>query len=403
MKEVALNRYKAPLQRISLVSETYAPETNGVATTLRQIAAGLRCDGTTVDLVVPRHPARPYGFDSNLYSVCGVQVPGYPDARCGLVRPRLLEELWRRRRPDGVYIATEGPLGWAALRAAKRLRLPVVSGFHTRFDLYSAHYTAGWLTPLIEGALRYFHNSTSTTLVPDGVLADRLRSQGYRRVETLGRGVDTQLFHPQRRSKSLRDGWGIGEDDPVMIHVGRLAAEKNLQLAVDAFRAIQSVQPRARFVLVGDGPLRPALQRQHPDLIFAGIRSGDELASYYASADIFMLPSLSETFGNVTLEALASGLPVIAFDYAAASCYVEDGVNGQKAARDDPDAWIQIALGAALSPVDLRRSWQEAARERVAALSWQQIARQFGRVIAVAVEEHKYGAKQGVLHAASSS
>lgn len=403
MKRANLQRYRAPLRRISLVSETYAPEANGVATTLSQVVTGLRLDGTAVDLIVPRHPARPYGYDSNLYSVCGLAVPGYPDVRCGLVRPRMLEELWQRRTPDGVYIATEGPLGWAALSAAKRLGLPVVSGLHTRFDLYTTHYAASWLTPLIERGLRYFHNSAAATLVPDQALADKLHSQGFMRVETLGRGVDTNQFHPRRWSDSLRAGWGVSEDDPVLLYVGRLAAEKNLQLAVEAFRAIQSVKPAARFVLVGDGPLRQTLQHQHPDLIFAGVRSGEDLATYYASADIFLFPSLSETFGNVTLEALASGLPVIAFDYAAAGRYVEDGVNGHKVARDDPGAWSKAALGAALLPTDVRNRWRLAARESVAALSWQQIARQFGHVIAAAVEERKPGVEQGVPHASSPS
>ncbi|BAU57705.1 glycosyltransferase [Halorhodospira halochloris] len=402
MKKVNLHRKESPLRRISIVSETYAPESNGVATTLSHIAAGLRRDGTAVDLVVPRHPARPYGYDKDLHSVSGLPIPGYSQVRCGVVRPRLLEELWQRRTPDGVYIATEGPLGWAALLAAKRLQLPVVSGFHTRFDLYSEHYMTSWLKPLVGAALRYFHNSTATTLVPDKSLAEKLRSQGYRNVELLGRGVDTRLFNPQRRCTSLRSGWGAGEDEPVLIYVGRIAAEKNLSLAVEAFRTIESVRPGARFVLVGDGPMRSALQHQNPDFIFAGERHGEELASYYASADIFLFPSLSETFGNVTLEALASGLPVVAFDYAAASRFVEEGVNGHKVARSYPAAWVQAALGVAMLPPQVRQRWQEAARDSVAALSWQQIARQFAGVIANAGEQNP-GTEQGVPHAANFS
>ncbi len=378
----------APLQRVSIVSETYAPEANGVATTLSHLVAGLRQDTTRVDLIVPRHPARPRGQQINLYSVCGVSIPGYREVRCGLARPRLLEELWRSQRPDAVYIATEGPLGWSAQRAAARLRLPTVSGFHTRFDTYASHYGLGPLNGAVQRYLRRFHNRTDRTLVPDTQLAEALTERGYRNVETLGRGVDTHRFHPDRRSATLRAGWGVDDRAPVLLYVGRLAAEKNLGLAIEAFRYIQQAQPGARMVLVGDGPMRAELQRQHPDLIFAGVRRGADLARYYASADLFLFPSLSETFGNVTLEALASGVPVIAFDYAAAHRHVEDAVSGRLVARDDPGGWIEAAVGSALLAPETRQRWQKTARAGVESLSWQHITRRFGHILAEAVRGH---------------
>ncbi|MFP4184010.1 MAG: glycosyltransferase, partial [Halorhodospira sp.] len=262
--------------------------------------------------------------------------------------------------------------------------LPVISGFHTRFDTYSRYYGASLLSPLIARYLRAFHNATTSTLVPDAGLARQLRAQGYRSVETLGRGVDTQRFRPELRSPEMRAGWGATEEAPVLLYVGRIAVEKNLKLAIEAFRSIRAAHPGARFVLVGDGPLRAELQRHHPELIFPGIRRGEELARYYASADVFLFPSLSETFGNVTLEALASGLPVVAFDDAAAGQHVLDTVNGRIAPYGDTDRWIEAALGTALLPAETLQRWRLAARQSVRSLGWQQIARRFGGILASA-------------------
>lgn len=372
-------------RRLCIVSETYAPETNGVATTLRNLVAELSRLGVDIDIVAPHHPARSRPATAGrLYPVQGVPVPGYAAVRAGLVRPHLIRDLWRKTQPDAIYIATEGPLGWSALRAAHQLQIPVVSGYHTRFDAYADHYLGGLLRPLVAAALRRFHNATATTLVPDDDLARQLRQNGYRRVETLGRGVDTALFSPERRCAQLREAWNAGPDAPVLLSVGRVAAEKNLELALEAYERIRAVKPRARLVLVGDGPARPALQRAHPEVIFAGSRRGTDLARFYASADLFLFPSRTETFGNVTLEALASGLPVIAFDYASAHRYVSDGVNGVKAPFEDPGAWVTAAVGTALLPPHRLRLWREAAPESVHHLSWSAIARHFAAVLASA-------------------
>ena len=166
--------------------------------------------------------------------------------------------------------------------------------------------------------LRHFHNRGVQTLIPTEELAGQLQALGFLRTQVLARGVDTTLFTQQRRDPSLRQRWGAEPTDPVLLYVGRLAAEKNLELAIHAFARIRQEQPSARLVLVGDGPLASRLQARYPDVIFPGMRIGADLAAHYASADLFLFPSLTETFGNVTLEAMASGLAVVAFDYAAA-------------------------------------------------------------------------------------
>jgi glycosyltransferase involved in cell wall biosynthesis len=232
-----------------------------------------------------------------------------------------------------VQIATEGPLGWSALAAANKLRLPVASDFHTNFHSYSSHYGFGLLRRAIVAYLRKFHNKAAVTLVPTEGIRRELLGYGYENIEIIGRGVDTKLFHPGRRDPALRARWGANEDETVVLYVGRLAAEKNLALVFDAFDAMREAHPAIRLVLVGDGPERAVWQARRPDVVFCGTQVGGALAAHYASGDVFLFPSLTETWGNVTIEAMASGLAVVAYDCAAAEEVIRHGENGQGAAR----------------------------------------------------------------------
>ena len=315
------------------MTETYPPEINGVALTLARLAGGLRARGHAVSVVRPRQPSDgrvggERGRDPELTLVRGFGLPAYKEVRVGLPAAGTLRDCWNERRPDAVYVATEGPLGWSAVRTANRLGVPVFSGFHTNFADYAGHYGLGWLAPVVQGYLRRLHNRTRGTLVASAELRRRLLGIGFNGVHVLGRGVDGELFDPARRSAGLRATWGAGSKDLVALYVGRLAPEKNVPLAVEAYRAMQRVQSAARCVIVGDGPLRGELEKAHPDLVFCGMRTGADLAAHYASADVFLFPSETETFGNVTLEAMASGLVVVAYDYAAARIHVAHGESG---------------------------------------------------------------------------
>jgi glycosyltransferase involved in cell wall biosynthesis len=166
----------------------------------------------------------------------------------------------------------------------------------------------------------------------------------------------------------------------VAISVGRIASEKNVPLAIEAFRAMQANAPSARFVLVGDGPARAVLERRHPDVRFAGVRTGEDLARHYASANLFLFPSETDTFGNVTLEAMASGLTVVAFDYAAAHQYVANGVTGLLAPLGDARAFVRLAAGAVRQPAALAAMGRYA-RARVAALDWDEVAGRFASIV----------------------
>ncbi|HEY8933103.1 MAG TPA: glycosyltransferase family 1 protein [Rariglobus sp.] len=367
---------------IALVTETFPPEVNGVAMTLSRLVGGLRARGHTVEVVRPRQKVELASgiVDAGAldYVVPGVPIPFYSALRMGLPVTGQLKKRWRERRPDVVHVATEGPLGLAALRAAHLCRLPVTSSFHTNFHQYGGHYGLKLGRDLALRYLRWFHNRTRSTMVPASDLKAQLAGDGFERLAVLARGVDARLFSPAKRSDALRAAWGAGPDDPVMIYVGRIAAEKNLSLAVEAFLELQRAQPRAKFVLVGDGPERAALAKAHPDFHYAGMRRGEELAAHYASADVFAFASLTETFGNVVTEALASGLVVLAYDYAAAREHVRDGVNGFAPAFGDREAFL-----AGMRRLLARRSdWPEiraAARQTAEGITWAAIFDVFER------------------------
>jgi glycosyltransferase involved in cell wall biosynthesis len=366
---------RRPSLRVAVVTETFPPEVNGVAMTLGRMVDGLRQRNHHVQLIRPRQgvdDTAQRGPDFEEVLKAGVPIPRYDSLRMGLPAARALQRLWASARPDVVQVATEGPLGWSAVTAARRLGLPVASEFHTNFHAYSRHYGVGWLRTPIGAYLRKFHNRAQITLVPTHAMRDDLLARGWRRVQVVARGVDATLFDPQRRSTGLRAQWGATADTPVAIHVGRLAPEKNLALVFDAWHAIRQVRDDVRLVLVGDGPERAALQRAHPQAVFAGMRTGVDLATHYASGDLFLFPSVTETFGNVLMEALASGLAAVAFDYAAARQHIVHGRHGLLAPFGDAGAFKAAAVDA-VRAVDRWPAIRTAARATAEAVDWERV------------------------------
>jgi glycosyltransferase involved in cell wall biosynthesis len=326
---------------IVFVSETWPPQVNGVALTVKSLAQGMASRGHRVEVVRPGADAQ--DGDIDLLYARGVPLPRYPGLQVGMPQGSELRRRWSKHRPDAVYVATEGLLGISAMRAANALRIPVITGFHTRFHDYAAHYGVGLLAPFVRSRLLQFHRRAQMTLVPTRALVDELSQAGIRHVRKLRRGVDIELFSPTRRDPGLRESWGACDEAPVLLCVGRIAAEKSLGLALQAYRALQARVPATRMVMVGDGPQRAALAAAYPDVLFVGTRHGEDLAAHYASADVFLFPSVTETFGNVVLEAMASGLPLVAFDRAAAGEHVANGISGLVIPEADTRGFITSA------------------------------------------------------------
>ena len=365
--------------KLALVTETFPPEINGVAMTFGVIARELGRRGHAVTVYRPRRDDLPGDAahpEFREIALPGWPIPGYRQLRFGLPARGRLKKIWAADRPDLVHVATEGPLGASAVTAARELGVPVTSSFHTNFHAYAGLYGAALLRRPVLYWLRRFHNRARLTFAPTAELRDELAALGFARVAMLSRGVDTRLFTPARRSTKLRVAWGVQPGDPVVLHVGRIAAEKNYPLLFRAFAAMRTANSRCRFVIIGDGPMRAALQHAHPGCIFTGFVPREELAVHYASADIYIHASLTETFGNVLTEAMASGLATASFDYAATRQFVRDGENGLAVPRSRPDDLVSAAARLAADPA-LRSRLGPVARASVAAQSWESVIVRF--------------------------
>ncbi|MDD4911520.1 MAG: glycosyltransferase family 1 protein [Sideroxydans sp.] len=364
----------APLD-IALVTETYLPEVNGVAVTVARMVEGLLKRGNRIHMIRPRQGRSDVCSEQANYRetlVAGMAIPGYSALRIGLPAKGLLVKMWSKQRPDIVHIATEGPLGWSALAAARTLEIPVSTDFHTNFHCYAKHYRIGLFTKPMAAYLRNFHNKASCTIVPTDSLQRQLERDGYQNVIVVSRGVDSELFHPVKRSEQLRASWGAQEDTPVVMLVSRLAPEKNLNVVIQAFEQMRKMNPLARLVMVGDGPARAELQLNNPHVIFAGMQTGEALAQHYASGDIFLYPSLTETYGNVTVESMASGLATVAFDYAAARQHIRHDQNGLLVPYEDTQAFIAQSQ-AIVTDMERVNRLRHAARHSMESQTWERI------------------------------
>lgn len=355
--------------KIDIVTDTFAPDVNGVAMTLGRLSDGLRKRGHRV------HVIRTGEGQSGETVARSVPLPGYKEVRVGLPGSFKLRKRWRKRRPDAIYVATESPLGRSAVKVARALDIPVATGFHTNFHEYMERYSLGRLQSATMGYLKRFHGRAQCTLVPSSELIVRLEQEGFKNIHLMGRGVDTELFDPQKRCEALRSEWGATHASPVVIVVGRVAAEKNLDLAIRCFEKMRTTVPDTRCVMVGDGPLRENLESRYPWLHFAGVQTGEDLARHYASADVMLFPSETETFGNVVLEGMASGLAVVAYDYAAAARFVVHDENGLKAPKGEAAGFISQALRAL--EIRINHSLRSSARELALTQGWDGVVSEF--------------------------
>lgn len=324
--------------RISLVTDTFLPEINGVTTVLARMRDGLRARGHAVQVIAPRYPS-PGPDEAGVVRRPSVPCPGYPNVRLSWpVSPRVTRRM-REFAPDLVHVVTEGPLGAIGRRWALRQRLPLVTSFHTDFPRYAARYLGAWAVPLVKRHLQGFHQPAAHTQTPSAATRSELLALGVPRPVVWGRGVDAGLFTPARRSDARRREAGAG-DRLLLLHVGRLAVEKDIGTLVAAFRQVhERLGDRVAFAVAGDGPKRAAVHEGLPFARHYGFLERNTLANLYADADLFVFPSPTETCGLVALEAMAAGLPVIASDQGGVQENVRPGLNGLLVAAGNAEAF----------------------------------------------------------------
>ncbi len=332
------------MKTILLATDAWLPQVNGVVRTYQRVQQELTSRDVRLEVLSP-----------NAFRT--VPLPTYPEIRLAWCRSRDIWRAFEARNADAIHIPTEGPIGWAARRWCLRHDVPYTTCFHTRFPEYVAARLPFIRPGVSYAALRRFHNAGNGTLVATPSLAHELRQRGFEKILPWTRGVDTEMYRPS----NVR----IFGDGPVLIYVGRVAVEKNIEAFLD-------ISHPARKIVVGDGPALKSFKQMHPMVTFTGKLEGEALAAAYASADVFVFPSRTDTFGIVMLEAMASGIPVAAYPVTGPVDVVEEGVNG--ALDDDLGAAVTRAFGLDRSLV----------RHSAEAFSWHVCASQFLDTIAVA-------------------
>lgn len=345
------------------MTDTYTPQVNGVTTVVRRIVGLLRAQGHEALVVAPRYPGATEPRDGTELRIPSAAFPLYPEIRVALPPFRRVARYFDAAPPDVVHVHTEGALGLAGRRWALRRGVPLVTTYHTNFPEYSRHYGVGFLEPLVWRWLRWFHAPARVTFTPGETVRDELVRRGLTGAALWGRSVDPQFFHPGRRDAGWRR-WLAGRDDHVIVlHVGRLAHEKNLGVLIEAWRrAHGALGERAMFVVAGEGPEARRIEAELPFARLLGFLPREDLATLYASADLCVFPSHTETCGLVALEAMASGTAVIAADAGGFRESVLRGVTGVLVSPHDPRAYAD-AIAVLVDDEAARFAFAAAARD----------------------------------------
>jgi glycosyltransferase involved in cell wall biosynthesis len=356
--------------RLALVTSSYNYIADGVALTLNRLVAYLQRHGAEVLVAAPVGRRAALEHAGDLIFAPSAPIPFRPEYRLGLGLTSSMRRRLARFDPDVMHIATPDLLGRQALAFARGRKLPVVASYHTRYEAYLKDYGLAFLEDAVGNWIRRFYAAFDEVYVPSASMAGHLREAGFAdNIRLWPRGVDTDRFHPGKRDHRWREALGADAATPMIVYVGRLVREKRLDTLIGALSRLARSGAPHRAVIVGDGPDRAALERALPGAVFTGFLTGESLATAYASADIFLFPSDTESFGSVTLEAMASGLPAVAADATGSRCLVDHGLTGFLAAPGDGAAFAAALARLAADPA-LRASMGAAARERSLAFSW---------------------------------
>jgi glycosyltransferase involved in cell wall biosynthesis len=355
--------------RIAYFTESLLPLVDGVSHTLNHLFHTLEDEGIDFRVYSPFMPSRDIRWSHRVCRVRAFRFPLYRDYKVSWPGGRRLVAELDALAPDLIHVASPTPMAVWAQNYARTRGIPVVATFHTHFVAYLPYYRLRGLEPLGWRIIRWFYGRCAATYAPSSSIVDELRAQGLHGVRLWSRGVDAELFSPARRDAALRERLGASDDTPLLLTVSRLVREKDMADLVTMDRELQRRGVRYRFALVGNGPMRLELERELPHAYFAGHQRGHELARWYASADVFVFPSTTETFANVVQEAMASGLPAVVVDRGGPPGVIEPGRSGLVArARDGISLADQVER--LLVDRTLRMAMGSAARDRAAARTW---------------------------------
>ncbi|RHW16985.1 glycosyltransferase family 1 protein [Sphingomonas gilva] len=360
--------------RIALFSGNYNYTRDGANQALNRLVAYLLAQGAAVRIYSPtvEHPAFPATGD--LVDVPAVPMPfGRGEYRFAMGLPAKVRADLRKFAPNMVHVSAPELLGHRAVTYARRHHLPVVASVHTRFETYPRYYNLGFMEPLVEKGLKRFYNRCDAIVAPSRSMADLLAEQGMNpHIGIWSRGVDHHIFNPAARSLEWRRSLGIGDDEVAIGFLGRLVLEKGLDVFGEAMQALAARGVPHRVLVIGDGPARETFAAQVPEAVFAGFQRGADLGRAVASMDIFLNPSVTETFGNVTLEAMACAVPVVAADATGSASLVEDGVTGRLVPPRDIAAYAD-ALAHYATDDAARRAAGQAGYDAAKAYGWDAI------------------------------
>jgi phosphatidylinositol alpha 1,6-mannosyltransferase len=362
-----------PELRLALFTGNYNYIKDGVALTLNRLVGFLERRGIPVLVIAPTGPTPAFEAIGELISVPSLPIPFRSEYRISLGLSRKARRRLEAFRPTLFHIAVPDILGYQALKLAGIWKVPVVASFHTRYDTYLKFYGLDLLESLGRKYFGYFYNKCAQVYPPSESMADIIRAEGFsQNVRVWSRGVDAEHFNPANRSLDWRRSLGLADDEVIVVFVGRLVKEKNTGILVRIFDALAKQGTPFRAMIVGDGPEEARMKAALPNGIFTGFLHGDALARAYASADVFLFPSESETFGNVTLEAMASGLPSVCANASGSRSLVVDGVTGYLVDPASEAAYV-VKLGDLVRDSELRAKMGQDARARAQSFSWDHI------------------------------
>ena len=316
--------------RVALYTDTFYPQINGVSNTVYRLANYMKKNKIPYKIFAPHYPGdNGHNYDFNICRFLSMPFPFYPECRLSIpYYPKLLREM-DDFKPDIIHSITQSGIGCSGLRYAKEKNIPFVASFTTNFSMYLKYYKLQYLEEALWGYLKWFHSNAYANFCPSQDTIESLEPKGISNLKIATRGIDIELFSPLKRSEKFRNKYGLNGKTS-FLYAGRLAPEKDLDTLVQSANEIYSKFPaESIFVIVGDGPMREQLAAEMPpNTVFTGYLKGEALSEAYASADVFVFPSGTETLGNVVLEAMASGLPVIAVNSGGVKENVLNGYNG---------------------------------------------------------------------------